>query len=52
MVFQDNYHEVAELIECMLVFVFRGLQERKRFKPLLEAVEKLYPCEANPGRLR
>ncbi|KAK2612472.1 hypothetical protein QQS21_001576 [Conoideocrella luteorostrata] len=43
MTFQDDYHEVVELIESMLVFVFRNLQERKQYKKLLEAVLKLYP---------
>ena len=43
MVFQDNYHEVVEMIESMLVFVFRGLQERKQYQYLAEIVERRYP---------
>lgn len=50
MAFQDDYHEVAELIESMLVFVFRGLQERKQYKSLVEIVQHLYPC-ARPFRV-
>ncbi|KID86650.1 aspartate-tRNA ligase [Metarhizium guizhouense ARSEF 977] len=50
MAFQDDYHEVAELIESMLVFVFRGLQERKQYKQLVEIVQNLYPC-ARPFRI-
>jgi aspartyl/asparaginyl-tRNA synthetase len=43
MVFQENYHEVVELIESMLLFVFRGLQERKQYRELTELVKKAYP---------
>ena len=43
MVIQDNYHEVIEMIESMLVYVFRGLQERKQYQYLTEVVERLYP---------
>ena len=43
MVIQDDYHEVVEMIESMLVFVFRGLQERKQYRFLIEIVERLYP---------
>ncbi|KAL2016554.1 hypothetical protein VTK56DRAFT_3411 [Thermocarpiscus australiensis] len=43
MAFQDDYHEVVELIESMLVFVFRGLQERKQYRQLIEVVQRHYP---------
>lgn len=43
MVIQDDYHEVVEMIESMLVFVFRGLQERKQYRHFTEIVERLYP---------
>ncbi|KAH5142397.1 aspartate--tRNA (Asp) ligase [Parastagonospora nodorum] len=43
MVFQNDYHEVMELIESMLVFVFRGLQQRKQYRHLIEAFMSLYP---------
>lgn len=43
MVFRDDYHEVVEMIESMLVFVFRGLQERKQYRYLTENVKRLYP---------
>ncbi|PWY86281.1 aspartate-tRNA ligase [Aspergillus heteromorphus CBS 117.55] len=43
MVFRDDYHEVVELIESMLVFVFRGLQERKQYRHLTEIVQTFYP---------
>lgn len=43
MVFRDDYHEVVEMIESMLVFVFRGLQERKQYRHLISIVERLYP---------
>ncbi|KAI9678983.1 MAG: hypothetical protein M1822_007409 [Bathelium mastoideum] len=42
MVFRDDYHEVVDLIESMLVFVFRGLQERQQYQHLIEIVRKLY----------
>ncbi|PYH97586.1 aspartate-tRNA ligase [Aspergillus ellipticus CBS 707.79] len=50
MVFRDDYHEVVELIESMLVFVFRGLQERKQYRHLTEIVQRLYPS-ARPFRI-
>ncbi|USP79399.1 hypothetical protein yc1106_06673 [Curvularia clavata] len=43
MVFQNDYHEVMELIESMLVFVFRALQERTSYKHLIETFMNLYP---------
>lgn len=42
MVIRDDYHEVVEMIESMLVFVLRGLQERKQYRYLTETVERLY----------
>ena len=43
MVIQDDYYEVVEIIESMLVYIFRGLQERKQYRYLIEVVERLYP---------
>lgn len=43
MVIEDDYHEVVEMIESMLVFVLRGLQERKQYRHLIEIVQTLYP---------
>ena len=43
MAFQDDYQEVVELIESMLVFVFRGLQQRKQHRDLIELVRRHYP---------
>ncbi|TWU71402.1 hypothetical protein ED733_002925 [Metarhizium rileyi] len=43
MAFQDDYHEVMELMEAMLVFVFQGLQQRQKYKKLVEVVQELYP---------
>ena len=50
MAFQDHYHEVLEMIESMLVFVFRGLQERQQYSGLIEIVKELYPS-ARPFRI-
>ncbi|KAI1325944.1 aspartate-tRNA ligase [Xylariaceae sp. FL0255] len=43
MTFEEEYHEVTKMVEDMLVFVLRGLQERKQFRNLTEIVKKLYP---------
>lgn len=43
MVFRDDYHEVVEMIESMLLFIFRGLQEREQYRNLSKIVEQLYP---------
>lgn len=43
MVFQDDYHEVVELIESMLVFVFKGLQQREQYRHLIEVFRSLNP---------
>jgi aspartyl-tRNA synthetase len=43
MIFRDDYYEVVETIESMLVFVFRGLQERRQYRYLTEIVKRLYP---------
>ena len=34
---------MVEMIESMLVFVFRGLQERKHYRHLIDIMERLYP---------
>lgn len=43
MAFHEDYDEVVKMIESMLVFVFRGLQERKQYRNLTEIVKRLYP---------
>ncbi|PQK11555.1 hypothetical protein BB8028_0003g01790 [Beauveria bassiana] len=43
MTFHDDYHEVVDLIESMLVFVVKELQRRSQYKQLIEAVQQLYP---------
>ncbi|KAM3509007.1 hypothetical protein MY11210_006502 [Beauveria gryllotalpidicola] len=43
MAFHNDYHEVVDLIESMLVFVVNELQRRSQYKQLIEAVQKLYP---------
>ncbi|KAK0621751.1 aspartate-tRNA ligase [Bombardia bombarda] len=49
MAFRDDYREVMGLIEEMLVFVFRGLQERRQYRQLIEVARGLYP---SAGRFR
>jgi aspartyl-tRNA synthetase len=44
MVFQEDYHEVVDMMESMLLFVFKGLQERKQYRNLIETVKKYYPA--------
>lgn len=43
MSFNDDYYEVVDLVESMLVFVLNELQRRSEYKQLIEAVQKLYP---------
>jgi len=43
MTYENDWHEVVDLLGEMLVFVFRGLQERKQFAALLKTVQKFYP---------
>lgn len=43
MVFSQDYHEVVEMIESMIVFVYRGLQERNQYRRLIETVKKINP---------
>ncbi|KAK6071360.1 aspartate-tRNA ligase [Seiridium cupressi] len=50
MAFDDDYYEVVNMIESMLVFVFRGLQERKQYRHLVEVIQRLYPS-ARPFRI-
>lgn len=50
MAFHNDYHEVVELVESMLVFVLNELQQRNHYKQLVEAVQKLYP-RARPFRV-
>jgi aspartyl-tRNA synthetase len=50
MVFQDNEDELVDMVESMLVFVCRGLQQREQFRPLIEVVQKTHPS-AKPLQL-
>lgn len=50
MAFDDDYRQVVDLIEDMLVFVLRGLQERPQYSKLVKAVHQLYP-DARPMRI-
>lgn len=50
MAFEDDYHQVVDAIEQMLVFVFKGLQERPSYRRLIETVLQLYP-DARPFRI-
>ncbi|KAJ5512835.1 hypothetical protein N7463_002387 [Penicillium fimorum] len=43
MVFQEDYHEVVDMMESMILFVFKGLQEREQYRNLIETVKKYYP---------
>ena len=43
MAFEDDYQEVVDLIESMLVFVFRELQGRKQYRQLIALVQEMYP---------
>lgn len=43
MAFQDDYREVVDTIEAMLVFVLTNLQERKQYRHLLDAVKRVHP---------
>ena len=44
MTFQENYHEIMDLMDSMLLFIFKGLQERKQYRDLIETVKKYYPA--------
>ncbi|CAG7962066.1 unnamed protein product [Penicillium salamii] len=44
MTFYEDYHEVVDLLESMLLFVFRELQGCKQYKQHIDAVQRLYPC--------
>lgn len=50
MTFQNDYHEVVDMIESMLVFVLTELQQRSQYSKLIEAVQELYP-RARPFRV-
>ncbi|KAE8161313.1 aspartate-tRNA ligase [Aspergillus tamarii] len=43
MAFEDDYQEVVDLIESMLVFVFKELQGRKQYRQLIALVQEMYP---------
>ncbi|KJZ75427.1 hypothetical protein HIM_05123 [Hirsutella minnesotensis 3608] len=43
MAFHDDYLEVVDLIESMVVFVLNELQRREQYKHLIKAVQKIYP---------
>ncbi|RIA98115.1 hypothetical protein C1645_686084 [Glomus cerebriforme] len=42
MAFEEHYHEVLEILEELLVFIFNGL--KNRFSSEIEIVKKQYPC--------
>jgi aspartyl-tRNA synthetase len=44
MTFQEDYHEVVDMMDSMLLFVFKGLQERNQYRTLIETVKKHYPA--------
>ena len=41
MAFEEHYHEVLEILEGLLVFIFEGL--KTRFSSEIETVKKQYP---------
>jgi aspartyl/asparaginyl-tRNA synthetase len=41
MAFEEHYHEVLEILEELLVFIFKGL--KTRFSSEIETVKKQYP---------
>lgn len=43
MTIQNDYHEVMDLMDSMLLFIFKGLQERKQYRGLIDTVKKYYP---------
>jgi aspartyl-tRNA synthetase len=43
MAFDHDYQEVIDLIESMLVFVFKELQGREQYKQLIALVQEMYP---------
>ncbi|KAH2904844.1 hypothetical protein KXW25_008560, partial [Aspergillus fumigatus] len=43
MVLEENYYEVMDLMDSMIVFVLKGLQERKKYRDLIEIVQNHYP---------
>ncbi|KHN94388.1 aspartate-tRNA ligase [Metarhizium album ARSEF 1941] len=50
MTFEDDYHEVVDLVESMLLFVFGALQERRPYGQLVQVVKDVYPG-ARPFRI-
>ncbi|PVH98977.1 aspartate-tRNA ligase [Periconia macrospinosa] len=43
MTFQEDYREVVDTIESMLIFVLTNLQKREKFRQLLDAVRRDHP---------
>ncbi|KAE8422689.1 aspartate-tRNA ligase [Aspergillus pseudocaelatus] len=43
MAFEDDYQEVVDLIESMLLFIFKELQGRKQYRQLIALVQEMYP---------
>jgi len=43
MAIEEHYHEVVDLLEGLLLFIFRGIKER--YSAEIEAVRKQYPSE-------
>ena len=50
MVYENDWHEVLDMLGSMLVFVIRALQERKQYAALLETVRRYY-LSSRPFRI-
>lgn len=40
MSFQEDYHEVVDTVESMLIFVLTNLQKREKFRQLLGTIRR------------
>lgn len=43
MVLEESYYEVMDLMDSMIIFVLKGLQERKIYRDLIETVKNHHP---------
>lgn len=43
MEFEEDYHEVVDLLEMLMLFIFKGLQER--YSNETELIRKVYPVQ-------
>jgi aspartyl-tRNA synthetase len=43
MTIEEHYHEVMELLDGLLISIFRGMREK--YKTEIEVVNKQFPCE-------